>query len=639
MKRFDYYKAAVCTPPVSIGDPKTNVDEMLRILQSLDPDTQLAVFPELAVTGYTCADLFYEELLLQEAMTQLIRLADNAPENMAVIAGIPLKAGTRLFNAAAFLFGGEILGFYAKHHLPGYNEYYEPRWFSPARDLETETVSVNGRDIPVSGSILFEDQTTGACIGIEICEDLWVAVPPSSAHAQAGANILVNCSASNEVIAKGSYRRDLVAGQSARTYSDYLYCSAGSDESSTDLVFSGADIMAENGKILQETVTAESITCELDLQHLHNDRMKFKTALQESRAGYAVVHYASAPLQTIKLTRTVEAYPFVPADLHRRLERCETILGIQAQGLATRLKKIACRQAVIGISGGLDSTLALLVTVRAFHMLDLPMNGITAVTMPGFGTTKRTKSNADELMELLGVTRLEVPIAASVRQHFADIGQDESDHDITYENGQARERTQILMDLANKVNGIVIGTGDLSELALGWCTYNGDHMSMYAVNASVPKTLVRYLVESEALAAKEAGNTDLERVLLDICDTPVSPELLPPDKDGNIAQKTEEVLGSYDLHDFFLYHMLRHHESPEKIYELAKLAFPQVKPEKIKESLRTFYRRFFTQQFKRSCLPDGPKVGSICLSPRGDWRMPSDTCARLWLDQVEELKV
>ncbi|WP_276924362.1 NAD(+) synthase [Faecalibaculum rodentium] len=639
MKRFDYYKAAVCTPPVSIGNPKANVDDMLRILQSLDPDTQLAVFPELAVTGYTCADLFYEDILLKEAMTQLVRLAEQAPENMAVITGIPLKAGTRLFNAAAFLFDGEVLGFYVKHHLPGYNEYYEPRWFSPARDLDVSDVKVNGVDVPVSGKILFADETTDAVIGIEICEDLWVAVPPSSGHAQAGANILVNCSASNEVIAKNRYRRDLVSSQSAKTYSGYLYCSAGPDESSTDLVFSGADLMAENGKILAETASEESISCEIDLQHLKNDRLKFKTSLQENREGYTVVTYASANLETIELTRAVEAYPFVPGDLNRRLERCETILGIQAQGLATRLKKIGCRQAVIGISGGLDSTLALLVTVRAFRILGLPVSGITAVTMPGFGTTKRTKSNADELMELLGVTRMEVPIAASVRQHFADIGQDESVHDITYENGQARERTQILMDLANKVNGIVIGTGDLSELALGWCTYNGDHMSMYAVNASVPKTLVRYLVESEALSARKAGNTKLERVLLDICDTPVSPELLPPDKDGNIAQKTEEVLGSYDLHDFFLYHMLRYHESPEKIFELARLAFPQVDAGKIKESLRTFYRRFFAQQFKRSCLPDGPKVGSICLSPRGDWRMPSDASAALWLKQAEELDV
>jgi len=639
MKRFDYYKAAVCTPPVSIGNPKATVDDMLRILQTLDPDTQLVVFPELAVTGYTCADLFYEDILLKEAMTQLVRLAKQAPANMAVITGIPLKAGTRLFNAAAFLFDGKVLGFYVKRHLPGYNEYYEPRWFSPARDLDVSGVKVNGVDVPVSGKILFADETTDAVIGIEICEDLWVAVPPSSDHAQAGANILVNCYASNEVIAKSGYRRDLVSGQSAKTYSGYLYCSAGPDESSTDLVFSGADLIAENGRILAETASRESITCEIDLQHLNSDRLKFKTSLQENREGYTIVSYASVSLESIELTRAVEAYPFVPEDWNRRLERCETILGIQAQGLATRLKKIGCRQAVIGISGGLDSTLALLVTVRAFRLLGLPVSGITAVTMPGFGTTKRTKSNADELMELLGVTRMEVPIAASVLQHFADIGQDESVHDITYENGQARERTQILMDLANKVNGIVVGTGDLSELALGWCTYNGDHMSMYAVNASVPKTLVRYLVESEALSARKAGNIELERVLLDICDTPVSPELLPPDKDGNIAQKTEEVLGSYDLHDFFLYHMLRYHESPEKICELARLAFPQIKPEKIKASMQTFYRRFFTQQFKRSCLPDGPKVGSICLSPRGDWRMPSDASARLWLQQVEELQV
>ena len=526
-----------------------------------------------------------------------------------------------------------------KHHLPGYNEYYEPRWFSPARDLDVSSVKVQGAEVPVSGKILFADETTDAVIGIEICEDLWVGVPPSSDHAQAGANILVNCSASNEVIAKSSYRRDLVSSQSARTYSGYLYCSAGPDESSTDLVFSGADLMAESGKILAETASKESITCEIDLQHLNSDRLKFKTSLQENRDGYTVVTYASAPLETIALTRAVETYPFVPGDLNRRLERCETILGIQAQGLATRLKKIGCRQAVIGISGGLDSTLALLVAVRAFRILGMPVSGITAVTMPGFGTTQRTKSNADKLMELLGVTRMEVPIAASVRQHFVDIGQEESVHDITYENGQARERTQILMDLANKVNGIVIGTGDLSELALGWCTYNGDHMSMYAVNASVPKTLVRYLVESEALSARKAGNADLERVLLDICDTPVSPELLPPDKDGNIVQKTEEVLGSYDLHDFFLYHMLRYHESPEKIFQLARLAFPQVDAGKIRDSLQTFYRRFFSQQFKRSCLPDGPKVGSICLSPRGDWRMPSDASARLWLKQVEELQM
>ena len=639
MKRFDYYKATVCTPPVSIGNPKANVDEMLRILQSLDPDTQLAVFPELAVTGYTCADLFYEDILLKEAMTQLVRLAEQAPANMAVITGIPLKAGTRLFNAAAFLFGGKVLGFYVKHHLPGYNEYYEPRWFSPARDLDVSSVKVQGAEVPVSGKILFADETTDAVIGIEICEDLWVGVPPSSDHAQAGANILVNCSASNEVIAKSSYRRDLVSSQSARTYSGYLYCSAGPDESSTDLVFSGADLMAESGKILAETASKESITCEIDLQHLNSDRLKFKTSLQENRDGYTVVTYASAPLETIALTRAVETYPFVPGDLNRRLERCETILGIQAQGLATRLKKIGCRQAVIGISGGLDSTLALLVAVRAFRILGMPVSGITAVTMPGFGTTQRTNSNAKKLMELVGVTRMEVPIAASVRQHFVDIGQEESVHDITYENGQARERTQILMDLANKVNGIVIGTGDLSELALGWCTYNGDHMSMYAVNASVPKTLVRYLVESEALSARKAGNADLERVLLDICDTPVSPELLPPDKDGNIVQKTEEVLGSYDLHDFFLYHMLRYHESPEKIFQLARLAFPQVDAGKIRDSLQTFYRRFFSQQFKRSCLPDGPKVGSICLSPRGDWRMPSDASARLWLKQVEELQM
>ena len=640
MKRFDYYRAALCTPPVHIGNPEKNADDIIRIANGLPNDVQLAVFPELAITGYTCADLFYEDLLLKNARTELIRIASSIPSNLACIVGLPLSIKNRLYNCAAFLFDGQILGIYVKSYLPAYNEYYEPRWFSDSRSLDTDHIKLVGQTVPVSDRIIFEDVTSGAVIGIEICEDLWTALPPSTLHALAGANILVNCSASNEVIAKQSYRKDLVANQSARTYSGYLYCSAGPDESSTDLVFSSAGIAAENGRIIAESPLYENeqtTIVDIDLEHLKADQLRFKTAMQARADDYMTIPYASAPIDAIELTRTIDAWPFVPAEKDRRIERCRQILAIQVQGLVTRLKKIGCKKAVVGISGGLDSTLALLVTGRAFKKLGISPSNIIAVTMPGFGTTSRTKTNADTLMELLGVTSREIPIAPGVRQHFSDIGQDEDVHDITYENSQARYRTLILMDLANKENGIVIGTGDLSELALGWCTYNGDHMSMYAVNAGVPKTLVRYLVESEALQAKETGNEKLCDVLLDICDTPVSPELLPPDKDGRIFQKTEEVLGKYDLHDFFLYHMIRHHERPEKIYELAKLAFPDISSERIKDALVTFYRRFFAQQFKRSCLPDGPKVGSICLSPRGDWRMPSDADRTLWLEEAEGL--
>ena len=642
MKRFDYYKAALCTPPVHIGNPKANAQEIITMAANLPEDTQLAVFPELALTGYTCADLFYEDTLLKETRTQLQAIAAALPANLAAVIGLPLAIQDRLYNCAAFLFGGQVLGICPKTYLPGYNEYYEPRWFSPSGQLDAKTVTLNGTEIPVSSKILFSDETTGACIGIEICEDLWTVIPPSSHHAQAGANILVNCSASNEVIGKNRNRTALVTDQSARCRAAYLYCSAGPEESSTDLVFSGVSIAAEQGRILVQSPLFETgnvSIAEIDLQHLKSDRLRFKTALADKEEGYEIVSYASQPFQDIALTREIKAYPFVPGDLSRRLLRCQQILDIQVQGLATRLQKIRCSKAVIGISGGLDSTLALLVTVSAFDKLHLSRKGIIAVTMPGFGTTSRTKTNADELMELLGVTSMEVPIAPAVRQHFSDIGHPESVHDITYENSQARMRTMILMDLANKENGFVIGTGDLSELALGWCTYNGDHMSMYAVNASVPKTLVRYLVESESFKARQEGNVRLAEVLQDICDTPVSPELLPPDSHGQIRQKTEEVLGSYDLHDFFLYRMLRFHERPEKIYALARLAFDKVPAETIKKALITFYQRFFAQQFKRSCLPDGPKVGSICLSPRGDWRMPSDGDRTLWLEEAENLSI
>ncbi|MGI6510826.1 MAG: NAD(+) synthase [Catenisphaera adipataccumulans] len=640
MKRFQYYKTAAVTPPVAIGDPEANAQAILDLAHRLPADTQLAVFPELCISGYTCQDLFYEQTLLDGSLNALIRIKNEMPENLVLCVGLPLVVRNKLYNCAAVLFDHTILGIQVKTFIPAYNEYYETRWFSSADELDTDTVVIDGEVVPISNQIVFEDTTTGASLGLEICEDLWVSIPMSSCHALAGANILCNLSASNDVIAKKEYRRQLVIDQSARSYAGYVYASAGTDESSSDLVFSGHDLIAESGTLLAEahfTDPKEFIIGEIDLQHLINDRIHFKTSMQPAADDYIHVPFASKPYPEIDLTRRYDAYPFVPRDEAKRIERCQNILHIQAQGLATRLRKIHCKDVVIGISGGLDSTLALLVCHEAYRIDHLDVRGIHAVTMPGFGTTHRTKSNAQQLMDLLGVSSEEITIGDAVEQHFADIHHDPSVHDITYENSQARERTQILMDLANQYNGFVVGTGDLSELALGWCTYNGDHMSMYAVNVSVPKTLVRYIVESQALRAEKAGNQALHDVLTDICDTPVSPELLPPDKNGEIKQKTEEVLGSYDLHDFFLYHMLRYHEEPEKIYALALQSFPQISDQTIKNAIQTFYRRFFAQQFKRNCMPDGVKVGSICFSPRGDWRMPSDASRNLWLKQAENL--
>lgn len=642
MKRFSYYKVAACTPPVSIGNPKANAQAIIDLLYKLPEDTQCAVFPELSLSGYTCQDLFYEQILLKGCQQALEDILLHMPTNRVVIVGLPLVIENKLYNCAAVCFDREVLGIYAKTYIPMYNEYYEKRWFSSGKELpENTTINLCGKKVPVSNQILFQDKTTSACIGVEICEDLWVTIPVSSRLSLKGANILCNCSASNEIIAKENYRRDLVIQQSAKTYGAYIYASAGPDESSSDLVFSGHDIIAENGKLLAQSTfqdPSDYIVAEIDLQHLEQDRIHIKTSQEEAAGPIQRIEFYSRPIESIELKRSIDAYPFVPTQKEKRLERCQAILQIQAQGLATRLKKIHGTSVVLGISGGLDSTLALLVCHKAFEMLHLDPKGIHAITMPGFGTTKRTKSNSHTLMDLLHVSSEEISIVPSVNMHFKDIHQDPQKHDITYENSQARQRTMILMDLANQYNGFVVGTGDLSELALGWCTYNGDHMSMYAVNVSVPKTLVRYIVESAALQARKNGQEDLWRVLIDICETPVSPELLPPDPDGKIAQKTEEVLGSYDLHDFFLYHMLRFHESPEKIFVLCQIAFPATKKETILKALETFYSRFFTQQFKRNCMPDGVKVGSICFSPRGDWRMPSDACRDLWLAQIEEIR-
>lgn len=644
MKPYSYFEVSALTPSVAIGNPMANAQAILDLTRKLSPNVRLVVTPELSLTGYTCQDLFYESLLQQKALEALEYLTRNLDAHLSCFVGLPLQISNHLYNCAAFISHNEVLGIYAKTYLPNYNEYYEQRWFTSSMYLpEDAHIQFMNKSIPVSDKIVFEDHTTGATIAAEICEDLWVSIPVSSHHAAAGANILCNLSASNEVIAKDEYRKNLVLEQSARNLAAYIYSSAGPDESSSDLVFGGQDLIAENGKLLASSSLLnpkESITAQIDLEILNNDRLKYKTSFENFEEGYLRIPFSSKPVKEsqFELTRHVDAYPFVPANLENRIERCQHILAIQARGLATRLSKIHCSKVVIGISGGLDSTLALLVCAKAFKLLNLDPKGIIAITMPGFGTTKRTKSNAQKLMDLLEVTSLEIPIGPAVMQHFADIDQDPNIHDITYENSQARERTQILMDVANKNNALVIGTGDLSELALGWCTYNGDHMSMYAVNVSVPKTLVRFIVESDALLANQQGNQPLHDVLIDICETPVSPELLPPDPNGKIAQKTEEVLGSYDLHDFFLYHMLRSHESPQKIFDLAQIAFKDVDSLTILKALRTFYWRFFSQQFKRNVMPDGVKVGSINFSPRGDWRMPSDASSQMWLKQVDELE-
>lgn len=634
MHRYSYYKVAACTPKVHIADPYANKKEILDTLLKLDSDTQLVVFPELCITGYTCQDLFYEHTLLNQSKLILEELLDEMPENIVVVLGLPMEIENKLFNCAAICFNHEVLGVQVKTYIPSYNEFYETRWFSSASELKEETtLFIHGKNVPVSNHILFKDRTTRANLGIEICEDLWVTIPVSSLHALAGANILCNLSASNEIIAKSQYRRSLVQDQSAKCYAGYIYASAGVSESTSDLVFSGHNLICENGTLLQEAKNEKIVYGQIDLDHLNHDRLHFKTSMQDNlHTPYTIIEFASKPMKEIELTRYVDAYPFVPKNQEERISRCLDILHIQAQGLATRLDKIHCENVVIGISGGLDSTLALLVCHEAFKINRYNSKGIHAITMPGFGTTKRTKSNAQILMDLLNVSSEEISIVDGVNQHFKDIHHNPQIHNITYENSQARERTQILMDLSNSYNAIVVGTGDLSELALGWCTYNGDHMSMYAVNASVPKTLVRYIVESVALKDEV-----LRDVLMDICDTPVSPELLPPDANGKIAQKTEEVLGSYDLHDFFLYQMLRYHDEPLKIYDLACIAFKDVSKETIKKAIQTFYNRFFTQQFKRNCMPDGVKVGSICFSPRGDWRMPSDASRNLWTKQLEDL--
>ena len=610
--------------------------------QASDKGVQIIAFPEMSVTAYTCLDLFAQQTLLKNAEQALLKLvSDTADLNILTIAGSPLVTENRLINAAIAFQAGKILGVVPKTYIPNYKEFQEQRWFTSATELRDKTVSIGNRTYPLGSHLLF---TAGQVkVGIEICEDLWVPVPPSSLLAMEGANILVNISASNELIGKHHYLRSLICQQSARCMAGYVYASAGFGESSTDLVFAGNGIIAENGTLLEEsprfTMQEQLVISEIDIENLQNDR-QVNTSFMHGASTLLASETITIPFALSEnsgqpvLTRSVDPHPFTPSGDALK-ERCEEIFQIQVAGLAKRIVHTHSRTAVVGISGGLDSTLALLVTVMTFDALNIPRNQILGITMPGFGTTDRTYTNACDLIRSLGVTLKEISIKDACLQHFKDISHNPSVHDVTYENSQARERTQILMDVANQENGMVIGTGDLSELALGWATYNGDHMSMYGVNGSIPKTLVRYLVEWVAHNRVDEAS---RATLLDIVDTPISPELIPADENGNIKQKTEDLVGPYELHDFFLYHFLRFGSSPAKIYFLAQQAFGgSYDKETIRKWLHTFFRRFFQQQFKRSCLPDGPKVGSVSLSPRGDWRMPSDAMATLWLKEIEGL--
>lgn len=637
---FDgFIKTAAVTPKIKVADCIHNAAVICGgIDEAVGAGAKIIVFPELCLTGYTCEDLFWQDLLIEEARHALHQIVFHSREKDALIfVGLPWEKDGKLYNTAAVISNGHLLGLVPKSSLPNYKEFYEARHFEPGC-RKVEWVEYEKCQVPFGMNQLFVCQELeGLTVAAEICEDLWVPEPPSIHHALAGATIIVNLSASDEVTGKEQYRSSLVTGQSARLVCGYIYASAGEGESSTDLVFGGHSLIAENGALLSQSrrFENETIYADIDVKRLRSERRKMTTFPSCVQEGYEKIAFHLEPGET-KLARYIDPAPFVPSSRADREKRCEEILAIQALGLKKRLEHTGCRSALVGISGGLDSTLALLVTAKAFDMLALPRECITAVTMPCFGTTDRTYTNACELTRTLGATLREVDIREAVSLHFRDIGHDPENHDVTYENGQARERTQVLMDIANQTGGMVIGTGDMSELALGWATYNGDHMSMYGVNASVPKTLVRHLVR---YYADICGNEKLKNILLDVLDTPVSPELLPP-KDGEIFQKTEDLVGPYELHDFFLYYALRFGFTPRKIYRLARSAFAGAyDDETILKWLKKFYWRFFSQQFKRSCLPDGPKVGTVAVSPRGDLRMPSDACVRLWQEDLSRLEV
>lgn len=632
-----FLKVAAAATRIRVADCAYNAGQIRqRMERAAREKVKLLILPELCVTGYTCGDLFLQSVLLDSAVVALEEIRQtSAGTDLLTVVGAPLRKAQKLYNCAVIIQNGLYLAVIPKKHLPNYGEFYEMRWFTPAPEGNSE-MDLAGQTVPFGGRLLLSCREVPAlCVGVEVCEDLWTANPPSTGHALAGATVIVNPSCSDETTGKAQYRRELTRAQSARLCCAYLYADAGEGESSTDLVFAGHNLICENGVLLKETALFENgmAVSEIDLQRLSFERRRLTSFPAAQTDGYEILPF-SLKLEETVLTRPVSPYPFIPsADLDKN-ERCEEILTMQAVGLAGRIRHTHAKVAVVGLSGGLDSTLALLVMVRAMKRLDRPMTDILAVTLPCFGTTRRTKSNAQRLAEVYGVSFREIDITAAVRQHFSDIGQDPTLLDVTYENAQARERTQVLMDLANQQGGLVVGTGDLSELALGWATYNGDHMSMYGVNASVPKTLIRHMVAYEASVSRDPV---LQKTLEDILDTPVSPELLPA-VDGEISQKTEDLVGPYALHDFFLYYAVRWAFPPAKIYRLAIDAFDGVyAPQIIKKWLVGFYRRFFAQQFKRSCLPDGPKVGSVSLSPRGDWRMPSDACAALWLKEAENL--
>lgn len=651
MNNYGFVRVAAATPSLKVADCEYNTTEILK--QINDAETRgvsVIAFPELCITAYTCGDLFLQRLLIEKAADSLLQICEATKEmSVVAIVGLPVDIYNKLYNMAVVVAGGRICGAVPKTFLPNYNEFYEMRWFSSSEELEAQSILLCGQSVPVGVKQIFN--ATDFNFAIEICEDLWTPIPPSSIASLQGADVIFNLSASNETTGKHVYRKSLVSQQSARCIAGYVYAAAGNGESTTDIVFAGSSLIAENGFILAEaerfSFHSQLITADIDIERLRNDRLKNKSfSLSEykslSNLGFKTVfveiHKRSENdnQPDFKLNRYISPTPFVPILDSTLSERCNEIFSIQVGGLAKRLLHANSKTAVIGVSGGLDSTLALLVLIQTFDKLNISRKGIYGITMPGFGTTGRTYNNAIKLMESLGVTIKEISITDAVVQHFKDIDHDENVHDVTYENSQARERTQILMDYANKVSGLVIGTGDLSELALGWCTYNGDHMSMYAVNTGIPKTLVRTLV---SWVADTHMDETSRRILEDVVDTPVSPELLPAAEDGTIMQKTEDVVGPYLLHDFFLYYVLRFGFSPAKIYFLAKHAFNgEYNNEEILKWLRTFFWRFFSQQFKRSCLPDGPKVGSVNLSPRGDWRMPSDASSALWMRELESLK-
>ena len=634
-----FVKVATITPKCKVADTTYNGEQIRSWMkEAAKAGAMVTVFPELCITGYSCADLFLQRLLLKEARIELQSIAEASGDLPGIFfVGLPYEIGGKLYNMAAAISRGEILGMVPKTYIPNYNEFYEARQFTSGRNLCTQ-VYLGEQEIPVSTDLLFSCQEIEELkIGAEICEDLWTPNPPSISHAMAGATVMVNLSASDEITGKNAYRRELVAGQSARLLCGYLYCSAGDGESTQDVVYSGHNLICENGHLLKESesFSVGMLLSELDVERIMSERRRMSTF--ETFEDHTEIYFSlgEAVDTETTLTRFVDPAPFVPGKKEDRDLRCNEILQIQAMGLKKRLEHTGCNCAVVGISGGLDSTLALLVTARAFDLLGKDRSGITAVTMPGFGTTDRTYDNAVNMIRCIGAEFVEVDIKNAVRVHFSDIGQDESVHDVTYENGQARERTQILMDLANKKGGMVIGTGDMSELALGWATYNGDHMSMYGVNASVPKTLVRHLV---GYYADTCVKKELSDILYDVLDTPVSPELLPPEN-GQISQKTEDIVGPYELHDFYLYYVLRFGFEPEKILRLAEISFEGVYTRAFMlKWLKTFYRRFFSQHFKRSCLPDGPKVGTVAVSPRGDLRMPSDASGTIWMSQLEEME-